>query len=188
MVVFYIRNSRNPDGKIVPITVALTSDVLRAQNTPIRPDQNPAASGIDFPNLIDPEGDQQWILIAETTALDINGSSIDPEIINVVTTGTVHQELEGAMGRISSQVDWGTLLEDTRPPKLTELEPAITNTSNVPIMSNIVARLQESLPSTGIDFSTVKVKVNGFDVTSSVEFKGTIFDLTLIYHPQRVLS
>lgn len=188
MVVFYLRNSRNPDGKIVPVTIALTSDVLKAQNTPVRPDQFSTASGTDFPNLVDPEGDQQWILVAETTALDTVGSSIDPEIINVVTTGTVHQEIQNAMGRIAAQVDWGVLQDDTRPPKLIDFQPPLPQADNVPITSNIIARLQESLPSAGIDFDTVKVTVNGFDVTNAVEFKGSIFDLTLVYRPQRVLS
>lgn len=188
MVVFYVRNSLNPDGKVIPITVALSSDVLKSGNFPIRSDQDPLGSGTQFPNLLDREGEQQWILILETTELDSSGNKIAPEIVNVVTTGTVHQEIEGAMGRISDKVDWGTLKADTRSPELVEFSPPITNTTNVPIVSNIVARLQDSLPAAGIDFSTISVKVNNFDITSDVEFTGTIFDLTLTYRPKIITS
>ncbi len=188
MVVFYLRNSRNPDGKIVPITFALTSDAVKSYPNPARQDQDPLASGVAFPNLLDSEGDQHWFLIAKTTSLDTNGDKIDSEIINVVTTGTVHQEMEDAMGRIASQIDWGTLQDDIYPPKLIEFEPPVTQTQDVRITTNVIARLSESLPAAGIDFATVKMKINDFDVTEDVEFRGTPFDLTLIYRPRRILS
>ena len=186
MVVFYLRNSRNPDGKIVPITVALTSDVIKAYPESVL-DPTPA-SGTLFPDMADPEGDNTWILVVETAELDSLGNSIDPEIVNVVTTGTVHQEIESAMGRIADKIDWGTLAPDNRPPRLAAFEPDISNTSDVPITSNIIARLEEVLPSAGIDFSTVRVKVNDFDVTADTEFTGSPFDLRLVYRPKRILS
>jgi len=190
MVVFYLRNSRNPDGKIVPITVSLTSEVVKRYPNLTRPDQttDPLASGIAFPNLYDAEGDNQWLLIAQTPALDFSGDKIDPEIVNVVTTGTVHQEIESAMGRIAAQVDWGALLPDTSPPKLTEFQPPVTQTQDVPITSNVIARLVDSLPAAGINYDTVKMKINDFDVTDDVDFTGTPFDLTLVYRPRRILS
>ncbi len=194
MAVFYIRNSRNPDAKVVPITVALSSDVLKPDSTiltasgNVRPDQDPLGTGTAYPNLADPEGDQSWILIAQTTELDINGNSIDPEIINLVSTGTVHLELEAAFGRIGSQVDWGTLISDTRAPRLTEITPPLDQTTNVPIVSDIVFRLRENLPSAGIDLSTLSVTLNDFDITGDVELRGHIFDLTVIYRPTRILN
>lgn len=188
MVVFYLRNSRNPDAKVVPVTVALSLDTLKASHAATRPDQDPTATGVQYPNLLDPEGEQNWILIAETTEADIHGNKINPEIVNIVTTGTVHLEIEAALGRIGSQVDWGTIQEDTQPPKLIEITPALNQTTNVPITSNVVFRLQEPLPAAGIDLSTLKVMLNGFDVTNDLELRGNIFDLTVIYRPTRILS
>ncbi len=179
MAVFYLRNSKSPEGKIVPITIALSLDSVKAYELP-------TASG-ELPTLYDPEGDQQWLLIVATTEPDASGNDIDPEIVNVVTTGTVYQEITAAMNRLGAQIDWGTLSPDTQAPKLIEFEPPIENTTDVPITSNVVARLRDSLPAAGIDFSTVKVKVNDFDVTDDVEMRGTPFDLTLIYRPTRVL-
>lgn len=180
MVVFYLRNSRNPDAKVVAVTVALSLDNLKGTNATI--------TGTQYPNLQDLEGEGSWILIAETNELGLDGNRIPREVVNVVTTGTVHLEIEAALGRIGSQVDWGTLQADTKPPKLVEITPALNQTTNVPITSNIIFRLQEPLPAAGIDLSTLNVKLNGFDITGDVELRGNIFDLTGIYRPTRIFS
>jgi hypothetical protein len=57
MVVFYLRNSRNPDSKVVPVTVSLSLDSLKPENTELRPDQVTTASGTGYPNFADLEGD-----------------------------------------------------------------------------------------------------------------------------------
>jgi len=186
MVVFYLRNSRNPDSKVVAVTVALSLDALNPQNTAVRPDQAPTATGSEYPNLIDLEGDQSWLLIASTTEPDAAGNPIDPEFVNLVTTGTVHLEIEAALGRIGSQVDWGDILPDTKPPRLVEITPSLDSTTDVPIGTNIVVRLDEPLPAAGIDLSTVSATLNGFDITGDLELSGNIFDLTMIYRPTRV--
>ncbi len=186
MVVFYLRNSRKPDSKIVAVTVSLSLDNLKPQDALVRADQVSTASGSEYPNLQDLEGDGSWILIADTNELDVNGTKIVPEFVNLVTTGTVHLEIEAALGRIGSQVDWGPLLADNRPPKLIELTPALELTTNVPITTNIMARLEEALPAAGIDLATVSATLNGFDITGDLELRGNIFDLTLLYRPTRV--
>ena len=186
MVLFYLRNSKNPDSKVVPVTVSLSLDNLKPQNTQVRPDQDVLGSGIAYPNLADIESDGSWILIAATTELDISGNAINPEFINVVTTGTVHLEIEAALGRIGSQIDWGVIKPDTRPPQLVEITPALNQTTNVSIFSNIIVRLQDAVPAAGIDLSTLKLTVIGFDITPNVELRGNIFDLTAIYRPTRI--
>ncbi len=188
MVVFYLRNSRNPDAKIVAVTISLSLDSLKPQDALVRADQFTTATGSEYPNLADLEGDGSWILIAETNEVDTAGNKIAAEFVNLVTTGTVHLEIEAALGRIGSQVDWGTLQADTKPPKLVEITPALSQTTNVPITSNIIVRLEESLPAAGIDLSTVSATLNGFDITGDLEFSGNIFDLTTIYRPTRILN
>jgi hypothetical protein len=71
---------------------------------------------------------------------------------------------------------------------LVEITPALDQTSDVPITSNSVVRLKESLPAAGIDLSTLKITLNDFDVTSESELRGNIFDLTAIYRPTRILE
>jgi hypothetical protein len=188
MVEFYLRNSRNPDSKVVGVTVALSLDNLKPQAANVRLDQIPTATGSEYPNLRDLEGDGSWILIAETNEVDVSGVKIQPEFVNIVSTGTVHLEIEAALGRIGSQVDWGTILPDIKPPKLIEMTPALDQTTNVPITSNIVARLEEPLPAAGIDLSTVSATLNGFDITNDLELRGNIFDLTMVFRPTRVTT
>ena len=186
MVVFYLRSSKNPDSKVVPVTVSLSLDNLKPQNAPVREDQDLMGSGIEYPNLADLEADGSWILIAATTEPDINGNDIPPEFINVVTTGTVHLEIEAALGRIGKKIDWGEIRPDTKAPQLVEITPSLNQTTDVSIFSNVIFRLQEPIPAAGIDLSTLKVTINGFDVTPNVELRGNIFDLTAIYRPTRI--
>lgn len=196
MVVFYLRNSRIPQGKIVPITVSLNLESVVAYKDPTRPDQNPLGTGVDFPNLLDSEGNSIWILSVSTTERDFNGNPIPPEIVNLVTKDTVHLELEAAIGRLGQKVDWGTPLEDISAPQLVDLTPPLTQTTNVPIISNIIVHLQDPLPAAGIDLSTITMSINGLPVITNgspepamdVEFRGNIFDMTIIHRPKRLFS
>lgn len=194
MVVFYLRNGRDPFGKIVPVTVALTHESVLAPLAPTREDQFPTATGTYLPNLLDPEANRIWLLTVSTTERDSSGNVIVPEIINLVSKDTVHLELEAALGRIGSKVDWGTLSPDTRPPRLLSITPALDETEDVPISSNIIVRLQDPLPAAGIDLSTLNVRLNGFDVVTSgvaqpdfnVDTRGNVFDFTVVHRPKRI--
>jgi len=186
MVVFYLRNSRIPDGKIVAVTIALTLDVVKPT----------LATGTGFPTLEDPEGEQIWILTLATREPDSNGNPIATEIVNILSEDTVHLEIEAALGRIGTQIDWGTPLPDIQPPRLLELTPPLNQTTGVSIFSNVIVRLQDPLPAAGIDLSTLNMKLNDFDIVSSgvtqpgfnVEFKGNVFDLTIVHRPKRFLT
>lgn len=189
MAVFYLRNSRIPDGKIVPVTVALSLDTLQSTAS------IPASGVAEFPNLVDPEGDGTWILMLETAELDSSGNPIPPEVVNVVTTGTVHLEIEAALGRMGQKIDWGTPLPDTRAPELVEITPPLSETENVNIMTDVIVRLKDALPAAGIDLSSVNMSINSVPVISSgvsldggTELVGNVFDLTIIYKPTRVFS
>lgn len=196
MVVFYLRNSRIPKGKVVPVTVSLNLESVLGYQSPTRPDQNPQGVGTEFPNLQDPEGNRIWILIVSTTEPDVNGNSIPPEIINLVSQDTVHLELEAALGRIGQKINWGVPLADNKAPQLISITPELSQTTNVPITSNIIFRLQDPLPAAGIDISTLQMRINGLPVITNgaveplkdVEFRGNIFDLTVIHRPKRIFS
>ena len=208
MVVFYLRNSLAPDDKIVPITIALTSESVVAHIAPSRLDQisqaeidELVASGIplpsnqDFPNLADPEGDNIWLLLVAPPRNELDkdtGQPIPPEIINIVTEGTLHEEIEAAMGRIGERVEWPSLHADIQPPKLINIDPP-NNATGVNIFSDIIYRITEPLPAAGLDLSTLNMTLNDLPVivsgvavpTEVVEFRGNIFDLQIIYRPKR---
>ncbi len=186
MVVFYLRNSRSPDGKIVPITVSLSLDSVKAEFFP--------ATGTGFPNRLDPEGDGIWLLTVSTTEPDSGGNSIASEIINVVSEETLHKELEAAIGRIGSKIDWGDLEDDLRPPRLIELTPPLDQVTDVPITSNIQFRLQDPLPASSIDLSTLNMTMNDFPIIVSgttvsgfnVTTRGNVFDFEVVFRPQKI--
>ena len=194
MVVFYLRNGRSPFGKIVPVTVALSNEAVLAFQNPTRPDQDPTATGVEFPNLIDPEGDGIWLLTVSTTERDSAGDLIPTEIINLVSKSTVHLELEAALGRIGSKIDWGPLSPDIQPPRLFSITPGLEETDDVSIASNIILRLQDPLPAAGMDLSTLNIRLNDFPIVTSgvtvpdnnVQFQGNIFDLTITHRPERI--
>lgn len=184
MVVFYLKNNLAPNGKVVPVTVSLNKEVI----FPV--------AGSGFPNLSDPEGDGIWLLTLATTERDGNGNPIPPEFVNIVSEDTVHLEIEAALGRLGKKVDWGPLATDQRPPELFSITPALNQTTDVPILSNIIVRLKEPLPSAGIDLSTLNVRLNDFPVISggtvqpgfNAELQGNIFDLTIIHRPRRLFG
>ena len=186
MPVYYLRNSKAPDGKIVPITVSLNLEVWQPSTD---------VTGTDFPDVQDPEGEGIWVLTVSTSELDENGNKIPIEAVNVLSLDTVHEEIQAAMGRIGQYVDWGTLRVDDVSPQLKSLEPSIAQTENVPIMSNVIARLIDPLPAAGLDLTTLNMSVNGLPVVSggivispnNVEFTGTAFDKTIIFRPKRIL-
>ena len=195
MVVFYLRNSRAPNTKIVPVTISLNREVLVGSNSPVRPDQNPVATGTAFPNLQDLEGEDVWVLTLSTTERDADGDLIPTEVINLVSTSTVHQELEAALGRLGKKVDWGPLATDDSAPQVVEIFPPITQTENVPITSNLVIRLKDLLPASGLDLSTLHISINDLPIVISgsaspgkdIEFRGNVFDMTIIHRPTRIL-
>ena len=84
MPVYYLRNSKAPDGKIVPITVSLNLEVLHPVVQP--------ATGTDFPDTQDPEGEEIWILTVSTSETDSEGNRIPTEVVNVISLDTVHDE------------------------------------------------------------------------------------------------
>ncbi len=200
MVVFYLRNSRVPDDKIVPLTVSLQLDSVKPFRTPVRSDQSPtisgvAASGTEFPNLVDQEGESTWLLVVAPPRDELDkdtGLPIPPEFVNVVSEATLHEEIQAAMGRIGSRVDWPDVLPDTSPPKLISIEPPFDAT-DVNIQGNVIYRITEPLPSAGLDLSTLNMTVNGLPVIISgvaesgetVDFRGNVFDYRIIYRPKR---
>jgi len=201
MVVFYLRNSRAPDDKIVPLTVSLQLDPVKSFKNPVRPDQVPTisgvtASGIEFPNLTDPEGDSIWLLMVAPPRDELDkdtGQPIPPEFVNLISEETFHEEIQAAMGRIGDRVAWTALLPDNKPPQLESAEPALDANTDVHIQSNVIYRITEPLPSSGLDLSTLQMTLNGFPIITSgvaqsgesVEFRGNVFDFQIIYRPKR---
>lgn len=185
MVVFYLRNSLAPDDKVIPITITLTLDAVYANE------------GTTLPTLEDPEGDTIWLMIVAPPRDELDkdtGIPIPPEILNVISEETLHEEIEAAMGRIGERVEWPPILPDIQPPKMTSTDP-VQNATDVSILGNVIYRITEPLPAAGLDLSTLNIRFadNQLPIVTSgvaapgedVEFRGNVFDFTIIYRPKR---
>jgi hypothetical protein len=107
----------------------------------------------------------------------------------------VHTEIEAALGRIGERVEWPPLLADIQPPQLFSIEPP-QNATDVNIFSNIIYRITEPLPAAGLDLSTLNITLDNLPIVTSgvaapgeeVEFRGNVFDFTIIHRPKRSFS
>ena len=146
MAVFYLRNSLNPDGLVVPVTVKLNliQDV-------------PEADGEDI-----------WVIEFNTHVKDVNGDRILTKTINVrVSEQDIEQVIESGLALIGAEVDWGTLQSDTVGPYVDYF--SISDTEGVPIMTPVIFKLRDLYPSVGIDPNSITLVVNDIDVTDQLD-------------------
>lgn len=136
---------------------------------------------VDFKHTVD--GEVVWILRLATNFNGANGLPIDPVYITGVTESSLTEEIRKAVSLISSLVDWNDVEEDGRPPFVTEISPKPWDTQ-VPITSIVSVRVKDSFPTTGIDPSTIKLRVNGIDVTSQIKVGGADNDYTVVWIPE----
>jgi hypothetical protein len=156
-------NAKNPNGKRVAVTVTVEAPDLVQSN----------------------DGEVVYIIGLYTGAPSLAGQKIDPIFINNVTADNVLREIEKALSTLAQQIDWGLLESDTYAPSITEIYP-INNDLNVPIDSNVYLRLKDMFPASFIDTSTIKLKVNGIEVTSQVEIKERENQVTVSWVPVKI--
>lgn len=138
-------NARNPNGKRVPVTVTVEHSDKKSTN----------------------DGELVYLITLQTGAKSISGGAIDIVYIDDVTLANVKKELEKAITTIAEQIDWGTLEADKSAPLIVEYTPTKGET-NVPIEAQVFLRLRDPFPASFINPATIKLKVNGVDVTSQV--------------------
>jgi len=132
------------------------------------------------------EGESKWFLELGTQELTASGTLIPPQLINNVSASNVEEEIEGAIGKICSYVDWGDFEADTVAPYIRNFYPIGAAT---PINSTVVMNIVEDLPSAGIDLSEAKVTFNNgtinFDITSEINIEGDPYDYKIWWKPPK---
>lgn len=139
MARFFVRNSLNPN-KVVRFDLTFEQIVLKGS-----------------------EGDPCWVVEVNTTEPSISGTVITPEFIHLRTLDNLDEEIEGVVNNICVQIDWSPTLDDTEGPFISSYSP--TETEDVDIDSSVTVRITETLPSAGIDESSISVTLDGFDIT-----------------------
>ena len=112
-----------------------------------------------------------WLVQIATEEPHKNGGDIIPVFIHLATLNNLDLEISNATEKIAVQVDWGVLKEDIRPPIVSIIEPS-GDMNSVPINSNLIFDVEDILPTTGVDINSIKVSVNGMDVTDELEITG----------------
>ena len=189
MADFLVRHGLNPD-KVVRFSITLTQ-VLDTQYDP------PEELLTEYPRL---EGDEVWILEIGTYELDTNGDEIPTRKIHLATLSDVDREIQETVEDMCQLIDWDPLKTDAQPPYVYwylpndgEIEAANEVTvEDVAITTQVYFKIRDSLPATGIDYSSVEVELEvyapdstpfQFDITSEVELSGSPYDLQIRWNP-----
>lgn len=115
------------------------------------------------------KGKPVWVIEVVTGETTVSGVVIPPEYINLRTLDNLDEEIQNAVAIISDKIDWSQLIEDYTSPFVLSSYP---ENDVVNIESSIEVVLKDTLPSSGIDKDSIKMTVNGFDVTSELEISG----------------
>lgn len=128
------------------------------------------------------EAEPVWLIQIATVEPHKDGGSIPPIFIHLVTLDNLNLEISNATEKISSQIDWGVLDEDTRAPLVSILRP-YNNMESVDIMSDVVFYIEDLFPATGVDISSIKISVNNMDVTDEVVITGDPYKYMVVWKP-----
>ena len=161
MAEFVVRNSLNP-YKVVKLSITFEQQVLKGK-----------------------EGDHYWVAEIATLEPDLNGAPIVPEYLHLITLDNLDKEVEKAVNAISAQIDWSPTIADTSEPYVSEYLPS--QTSDVSIDSFIQLVLKDSLPSAGIDLSSINLVLNGVDISHECEITGDPYEYKVKWNPSMII-
>jgi hypothetical protein len=156
-------NSKNPNGKTVPVTVIIEHVDLVQTN----------------------DGELVYLIVLHAGARAINGRQVEPVYINNVTKSTILLELQKGLALLAEQIDWGVLEDDTIPPQIVNMYPK-SNQKNVSIDSNVYLTLRDPFPASFIDLSTLKLLVNNIDVSGSIKTRERSNEVKLEWVPTKI--
>lgn len=161
MAYFIVRNSLNPN-KAVKFSITLQQQVLKGH-----------------------EGEPIWTAEINTLEPSVSGTQLISKYLHLRTLDNFDKEIEKAVSELCEQIDWAPLYNDERAPYVTTYIPS--EIEDVGIDSTVEVVLKESLPSAGIDNSSITVTLNGFDVTSETEITGDPYEYTLKWKPSLIV-
>jgi hypothetical protein len=155
-------NSRNPNGKRVPVTVTIEHIDITETN----------------------DGELIYLLSFHTGAKSKTGGQVNSIYSNNVTKENILKEMEAGLSLIGDQIDWGVLEEDTHSPIITSISPRDGDTVSIDV--NVSIGLKDLFPSSFIDPDSIKFTVNGFDVTNELLIKNKETDTLLSWIPKKI--
>jgi hypothetical protein len=132
------------------------------------------------------EGEPVWVVEVGTAALDKDGNSISPVFIHYTSEINLDDAIRTATEEIGAQIDWSPMVEDKRPPFVTNFSPA---QKIVSIYSDVVVNVEDLFPTAGIDPDSIQMTINDLDVSEELKIKGNPFAYSITWSPKiRVLD
>jgi hypothetical protein len=127
------------------------------------------------------EGEAIWVIEVATDEPHITTSgTIPPYYINATEGMDINFEIEKAVAHISQQVNWEPLGKDTRAPYVTWMQPADYIQK---IRDDVFVGIEDQHPSQGIDKNSIKMIVNGVDVTNDILIAGDEYAYNIRWSP-----
>ena len=163
MVVYYLKNTLNPDSVVAPVTVEIGF----------------------VKDINDGDAENIWIIDFNTKIKDKNGDPI-PTKTYKLTEGktTVEEIIESGLAWVGEQIDWGDLRTDTYRPYVYEYSP--TGTTDVPIYAPVYFYIKDPFPTVGIDPNSISLVVNNIDVTSDLKIETFSSYTKVVWNPVRI--
>ena len=136
---------------------------------------------VDLQETVD--GEVIWVIRLTTGFFKADGTFATPTYVHEVTEETLLDEIRKGISFIADQIDWGVLEDDTKPPYVSHVSP-VNGDDNVPIYANVQVRVKDAFPTVGIDPSTIKLKVNGIEITD-LSIQGVDNEYLITWTPPR---
>lgn len=157
MADFFVRNGLNP-YKIVRCTITFRQIINKGE-----------------------EGEPVWLIEIGTVEPHKDGGPIHPVFIHYTSAESLDLAIQEATETISKQVDWGVFKEDVTSPEVTYSYP---NKAVVPINSKVNVTIKDTLPAAGVNPDSIKITVNGIDVTKEIKLIGDPYEYNLTWQPK----
>jgi hypothetical protein len=126
------------------------------------------------------EGEPVWVLQLGTTEPHKDGGEIAPVFVHYTSATNLDEAVSEAVATISDQVDWLPLTEDVRPPFVVKYIPSGGESK---LIENVCIDIKDLRPAAGIDIDSIKLTVNGQDVTDDTEIVGDPYYYTVTWRP-----
>lgn len=145
-----LKDAGNPHGNlVVPVTVTIRDMDLKYSQ----------------------DGEVVYVIEFKCGAIDKNGDRIQHVVLEKVSEADIKNEIKKGLSIIGSQINWPNPQDDESPPNIVEVYPYDQDT-NISINSHVRATLRDFFPTTGINPDTIKLRVNGIDVTDELQIVG----------------
>ncbi len=130
------------------------------------------------------KGEPVWLIEIGTVEPHKDGGKISPIFIHYTNADNLDTTIKEATESIAKQVNWGTLIDDLRPPFVINSFPKVDQSNRVGIYSSVIVDIQDILPAAGIDPDSIEVVINDIDVSDEISLEGTPYKYRIRWDPK----